>query len=117
LPGLKAKETSEMVQNIDIVPTILEFLGEKKDLDGRSLMPLIKEGKKVRDEVLLFDGLANDVRAVRTGKRKLVVAKDKFCNLCKSSHHSGTEEYDLENDPQESKDVFSGSSELSKLMK
>jgi arylsulfatase A-like enzyme len=117
LPGFKAKETNEMVQNVDIVPTLLEFIGDKKALDGRSLLPLIKEGKKVRDEVLLFDGLANDVRAVRTGKKKLIIAKDKFCNLCKASHHSGTEEYDLVKDPQESRDVFSGSSGLSELMK
>ena len=119
LPGVRAKETGEMVQNIDIVPTILDFLGDKpaKELDGKSLLPLIKNGTKVRDEVLLFDGLANDVRAVRTGKKKLVVAKDSFCNLCKSSHHHDTEEYDLANDPAETKNIFSGSSELSKSMR
>jgi arylsulfatase A-like enzyme len=119
LPGVKSKETSEMVQNIDIVPTILEFLGEKTapSLDGKSLIPLINTGTKVRDRVFLFDGLANDVRAVRTGNKKLIVAKDSFCNLCKSSHHHGTVEYDLSNDPEETKDTFSEGSELLKSMK
>ncbi len=119
LPGVKGKETSEMVQNIDIVPTILEFLSEKTApvFDGKSLIPLINTGAKVRDRVFLFDGLANDVRAVRTGNKKLIVAKDSFCNLCKSSHHHGTVEYDLSKDPEETKDIFSSDSELLKLMK
>jgi arylsulfatase A-like enzyme len=116
LPGLKGGETSEMVQNTDIVPTILDFIGEKKVLDGKSLLPLIKEGKRVRNEVLLFDGLANDVRAVRTYGKKLVVAKDNFCNLCKASHHNGSEEYDLEEDPKEAKNIFVGDSELMKYL-
>jgi arylsulfatase len=115
LPGVKGKETGEMVQNIDLVPTLLELFGEKnKDLDGRSLMPLIKEGKKIRDEVFIFDGLANDVKSVRTNDRKLIIAQDNFCNLCKASHHYGKEEYDLKNDPKEEKNVFSEKSSMLK---
>jgi arylsulfatase A-like enzyme len=45
LPGIKAGETSEMVQNTDIVPTIMDFMGERQELDGKSLLLLIKEGK------------------------------------------------------------------------
>jgi arylsulfatase A-like enzyme len=116
-PGISGKEISDMVQNTDIVPTILDFVGEKRSLDGKSLLPLIKEGRRVRKEILLFDAMANDVRAVRTYDRKLIVAKDNFCNLCKTSHHYGTEEYDLVNDPEESKSIFSGRSELLKLLK
>jgi arylsulfatase A-like enzyme len=116
LPGIGAKETSEMVQNTDIVPTILDFIGEKIELDGKSLMPLIKEGKRVRDEVLLVDALANDVKAVRTYDKKLIIAKDNFCNLCKADHHYNTEEYNLKKDPNEEKNVFSGKSELMKYL-
>jgi membrane-anchored protein YejM (alkaline phosphatase superfamily) len=118
LPGIDGKEIEDMVQNTDIVPTILDFIGERTAvLDGKSLLPLIKEGKRVRNEVLLFDAMANDVRAVRTYNRKLILAKDNFCNLCKSSHHYDTEEYDLLKDPDESKNVFSGKSELLKYLK
>jgi len=117
LPSLKGKEISEMVQNTDIVPTILDFLGEKIVLDGKSLLPLIKEGRKVRSKILLFDGLANDVKAVRTEGRKLIVAKDNFCNLCKASHHYDVEEYDLVKDPQEKRNIFSDKSELLKYFK
>lgn len=112
LPGMAGRDVSEMVQNTDIVPTLLNFMGEERKLDGYSLIPLIKEGKKVRSEVLLFDAMANDVRAVRTETKKLIVAKDNFCNLCKSTHHYGTEEYDLIKDPNEEKNIFSGSSAL-----
>ena len=112
IPGVAPRETSELVQNTDIVPTILDLLGEKKRLDGKSLLPLMKEGKKVRKEILLFDGLANDVRAVRTEKRKLIVAYDKYCNLCKASHHEGKEEYNLVEDPSEEKNIFSEDSQL-----
>ncbi len=114
IPGIKGKETSEMVQNTDIVPTLIELLGDKETakLDGKSLMPLIKEGKKVHSEVFLFDALANKVKAVRTETRKLIIAEDNFCNLCKSSHHSASEEYDLVVDPKEERNVFSADSEM-----
>lgn len=112
IPGMKGKKINEMVQNIDIVPTILHLLNEKMSLDGKSLMPLIQHGIKIRDEVLLFDGLANDVKAVRTYSKKLIVATDNYCNLCKASHHIGVEEYDLSEDPHEINNVFGGQSEL-----
>jgi len=117
LPGLKGKEINELVQNTDIVPTILDFMGEKEALDGHSLLPLIKDGKKIRNEVTLVDAFANEVKAVRTDKKKLITATDNFCNMCKASHHYGTEEYDLVKDPLEKKNVFSGKSELLKYLK
>jgi arylsulfatase A-like enzyme len=112
IPGIESREVSEMVQNIDIVPTILEFMGEKVELDGTSLIKTMKSGGKVRDEVLLFDAFAKNVRAVRTNERKLIVAKENYCSMCKSSHHSGSEEYDISTDPKETRNVFSGNSEL-----
>lgn len=117
LPGMKAGETNEMVQNTDIVPTILDFMNEKQELDGKSLIPLMKEGKTARDEVTLVDAFANDVRAVRTDGKKLIVAKDNFCNMCKASHHNGMEEYNLSKDPGETRNTFSGKSELLEHLK
>ncbi len=117
LPGIDGKITNEMVQNVDIVPTILDFMGERKKVDGKSLIPLIKTGKKVRSEVTLVDAFASDVKCIRTETKKLIFAKDGFCNMCKSSHHHGYEEYDLSKDPNESKNVFSGESELSRFLK
>lgn len=119
LPGFKGKEIDELVQNVDIIPTILDYLGEKKEknLDGKSLIPLIKKGKKVRDKVFLFDAVSKDVKAVRTNKTKFVLAKDASCLICKSQHHREKEEYDLEKDPEESKNIYSRTSKLMKFLK
>lgn len=118
LPGFEKKEITEFVQNIDIVPTILDYLNLKSEekLDGESLLPLIKNNIPIRDKIITYDGLCEDIKAVRTKNKKLIIAKNNFCNLCKASHHAKFEEYDLENDPQETKNIFSGDSELMKYL-
>lgn len=124
LPGIKEREINELVQNIDIVPTLMDFLKEKnpKDIDGISMLPMIKTKKNhkikaIRNKIFAFDGLAEDIKAVRTKKRKLIIAKNNLCYLCKSGHHKGKEEYDLENDPAEMKNIYSGKSKLEKFFK
>lgn len=117
LPGFKAKEVTELVQNIDLSPTILDYLGLEieHEFDGKSLLPLVKNDQPVRDKIFSFDGLCADIIAVRTKNRKLIIAKDNFCNLCKASHHEKIEEYDLDKDPQEATNIYSGKNELMKL--
>jgi arylsulfatase A-like enzyme len=105
-PGVAAGEVHEMVQNTDIVPTLMDYMGVKIKLDGRSLMPLIRGGHEVRNEAYFFDAFANDVTAVRTGDRKRITSKDGYCNMCKTSHHSGVEEYDLADDPTETRNIY-----------
>ncbi len=114
IPGIEKKELEGLTQHVDIVPTLLEYLGfeKKENLDGKSLIPLIKEGVQIREKILAFDGLCNDVVAVRTKNRKLISTKDSFCNLCKGSHHEKFEEYDLEKDPEELNNIYSGESDL-----
>lgn len=118
LPGIESKEINELVQNVDIIPTILEYLkdntGEK--FDGMSLVPLITKGEKTRDKVFSWDGLSADIKMIRTNDKKLIVAKNNTCNLCKSSHHKEIEEYNLLKDPQETRNVYSGKSELMKFL-
>jgi len=119
LPGFGKHEISELTQHVDILPTILELLNFKtsEKFDGTSLMPLIKNNSPVREVVFAFDGLCNDIRTVRNKKRKLILAKDNFCNLCKGSHHGKIEEYDLEKDPGETNNIYSGKSEIEKYLK
>ena len=74
--------------------------------DGKSCLPLIKNGHKIRDKIFSFDGLCEDIRAVRTNNKKLIVAKNNFCNLCKGSHHKNVEEYDLRSDSGENVDIY-----------
>lgn len=109
MPGFRNIQVNEMVQNIDIIPTILDYMDEKTNLnlDGISMTSLIKTGVPIRKKILAFDGLAEDVKAVRTKNKKSIISKNKKCYLCKSSHHQDTEEYDLENDPNELENIYS----------
>jgi arylsulfatase A-like enzyme len=118
LPGLGKQEINKFSQHVDIIPTILDYLkfDINTNFDGTSLLPLIKNNITVREKIFAFDGLCNDIKAVRTKNRKLIIAKDNFCNLCKASHHEPIEEYDLENDPEETKNIYSKKSELMKFL-
>jgi len=79
-------------QHIDLLPTILEIIGAPThalDIDGQSLLPLLK-GETIRN--ILFMEHTNIQRAVRTEKWKLI-----------SDMLRGTLElYDVQNDPLES---------------
>ena len=115
LPGFEKKEIEGFAQNTDIAPTILELLGEGKDaktwqFDGKSMVNLIKNNEKIRDKVFFFDGLSKNVKGIRTKDKKVILAKNPQCYLCKSSHHQVKEEYDLARDPQEEKNICSRSS-------
>lgn len=117
LPGFSG-EVKGFAQNVDIAPTLLEYLGlEKKEMDGVSMIPLIKDGKEIRDKVFSVDGLAGYIRSVRTEDRKLIVCDKPECNLCKSKHHDEKEEYDLEKDPGEKKNVYLKNSPLERFLK
>lgn len=80
-PGMGTPRTfPEMVQSIDIMPTLLDLLGiEKPDMDGRSWMPLINgEQQENRDYIINnVNGVANGnqwpMRVVQTKKSALIV--------------------------------------------
>lgn len=97
-PGLKV---SQMVQNIDIAPTILEFAGlEAPDyMDGRSFLPLLEEKEIPWREVILYEYFwerpfpyTPTLHGIRTDRYKYI-------------HYYGiwdTDEfYDLQSDPEE----------------
>jgi len=117
-PENEVQEVTEFVQNIDIIPTILDYLKleTEEEFDGKSFLSLIKNNQPIRDKIISVDGLCEDIKAVRTKNKKLIIAKDNFCNLCKASHHKEIEEYDLEKDPEEKNNIYSGKSELRKFI-
>ena len=102
-PELAPKEIGQFVQNVDIVPTIVDYLNFQTDqkFDGKSLLRLIKNDLAVREDVLSIDGLCEDIKSIRTKNMKIILAKNNFCHLCESHHHKDVEEYDLEKDPEE----------------
>ena len=91
-----------VAQNLDIVPTILDYLRlpfDPDDLDGRSLRPLIEDDRPVHRYVFAAQGT---MRAVSDGRFKLV-------------HDLETERsrlYFLETDPEETLDVAASHPEI-----
>ncbi|MFW5866522.1 MAG: sulfatase [Armatimonadota bacterium] len=114
LPGGASGEvTEEMIEQVDVMPTILEALGVEQPpgVQGRSMLPLLRgdQGASGRDSVLMQERQAPDLAArgldpdritqwaVRTHDWKLV-------------HYPGEdfgELYDLRNDPGEFRNVWS----------
>lgn len=83
----------QLVTNADIAPTILDAAGARpagRVQDGRSLLPLLRDGRREWGRDLLFEGVGTTFDAIRTYRYKLV------------QHASGEQElYDLERDPHE----------------
>jgi len=90
--GQGGKVVSDIVQNIDIYPTILELTGTQKPdnikLHGDSLVPLLK-GKKANGENIAHTS-AKGSHGVVTDKYRFTVMED-----------GSRELYDLESDPDE----------------
>ena len=105
MPKIKPIEVHQQVRSIDFMPTILDALDiptdpEFEQLDGESLMPLIK-GKETQEKIA-YSETGNpfnqrkppkepNTMSVRTSKWKFIYNK----------HNNTKELYDLENDPSE----------------
>jgi len=97
IPGVGARTVPVPVQNLDIVPTVLDYLGFGTGgdaLEGRSLRPLLEEGAKAPAE--LQYALQGTFRSASDGRHKLI-----------QDLATGTASlYDLEADPGEQADVL-----------
>lgn len=97
IPGVDARTVSLPVQNLDLVPTILDYLGIGTGgytLDGRSLKPILDEDSKAPGE--LQYALQGTFRSASDGRYKLI-----------QDLAAGTASlYDLEADPGEKTDVL-----------
>ena len=114
LPGVMGKMIDNLVSSIDIAPTVLDHLGEdKKEVDGKSLLPLAFGKEDHRDHVISVDGFCKDRMAIRTKDRKFILNKNPVCYLCGSKHSTKElEEFDLNLDKNELTNVFSEDSML-----
>jgi len=102
IPNLPSKRINELVQTMDISATILEILEHTNiKIDGKSLINLIKTGKRVRKEVLLHDGFCDLRTGIRTKTKKTIFSERGKCYLCGAVHGKGKEEYDLIKNPEE----------------
>ncbi|MEJ2629375.1 MAG: sulfatase, partial [bacterium] len=104
------KRIKGFVQHIDLMPTLYEILGKRyseQDFDGISLFPLIKEEKKIRDQVFMEESYMQRKAALRNEQYKYIWALDDkgWCNYCQKVHVGIEELYNLEKDPQELQDI------------
>jgi arylsulfatase A-like enzyme len=94
-----ARRIEAMVELTDIMPTVLELIGEPlpEGLDGRTLVPLMRgERHDHRDAVLLSECTWQAKRALRTPRWKYIRCYDPGIYP-----RSGPELYDLRADPAE----------------
>jgi arylsulfatase A-like enzyme len=117
---LKNKEIPDQVRHVDFLPTILEHLKIKTDnsfekFDGVSLVPLLSE--KPFEEQFAYTETANplhekappkkpNTKSVRTSKWKLIV----------NEYNNSKELYNLENDPNELKNLIGKNLEIETIL-
>jgi len=118
VPGLPGKTVYELTQTIDVVPTLLELLkDQRQDIDGRSLLRIMKGGEEIRNTVMFFDGYAQKAYGIRSKKEKMILRDNSRCYLCGAFHGKNKEMYDLEKDPEELNEIYTEKNELEHLLK
>lgn len=112
-PGLnKGQIISEPVRNLDIVPTILDFLEIKPDsklleqIDGKSLLPLIN-GESTHH----VDYIITEKEVKGTGKIRVSI-RDKKWKYIMDGLKQKKELYDLTSDPEEKDNIISTEHEI-----
>ena len=102
LPGIEPKRFNGITSTVDIAPTIADFLNnEKINTSGKSLIPLIKQKKIAKREIISVDGFCDNRIATRTLTKKTIVSTKGNCYICGAIHGTEKEIYDLKNDPEE----------------
>jgi len=100
---IKGKLVKGMVRTVDIVPTLLDLLGiqeDRFDFDGKSLVPVIKNGFSEGKE-----GYSEDLFEAR-GKGALQSIRSDGFKFIRNLTLGIEEYYDLEEDPQEQNNII-----------
>lgn len=119
----EAKKVNGLVQHTDLAPTLYEFLNIKyKDyeLDGASLMPLIRgEKREIRHFAFNEESYVQRKIGFRTKKLKYIFSPDGvgMCNYCQRVHGGEEELYNLEVDPEEKVNIAAESKVVSDEMR
>jgi arylsulfatase A-like enzyme len=105
------KNIQGLVQHVDLVPTVCDFLGiddENLGCDGTSVRPMINnEEQGIRDFVFFEESYVQRKIGVRNKTHKYIYAPDGsgMCNYCQKVHAGVEELYDLERDPEEAHNI------------
>jgi len=120
----RGKRIANLVQHVDIMPTILDILKTKSDrvtLDGKSLVPLLlEEDKLIRPAIYVEEADLERKLAIRTSNYKYIYAPSKseaVCKECGRIHGALEELYDLQKDPSENHNIAEFQPEIVKNLK
>lgn len=106
----KGRRIKGFVQHVDILPTILDLLNISKKciFEGKSMLPLMEEGKEIHSEVYAEEAYTERKMAIRTRKYKYIYApslNEALCRYCNRIHGGLEELYDLDSDPEEERNI------------
>jgi arylsulfatase A-like enzyme len=117
IPGLPANSYNGLTSAIDMMPTVLDLMGQKgpDNIEGRSLLPMIKNPKKTSYEQIFSSssfvnagGVDNSVDGVTRLAEKAsmaTVTTDEW-TLLYDIEPGGSELYNLKTDPKQEKNVI-----------
>jgi len=121
VPMLKGRVVEDIVQHLDIAPTILDFLRIQKprSYQGRSLIPLIKryEGhEEKKEEGVISETLHNHGRIPIDGKgHRLISYRTREWKFIYNEENNHCELYNLEDDPNETENIYKEEREMAKI--
>jgi arylsulfatase A-like enzyme len=109
-PGIQPRRVAATASLVDVMPTVLEFVGAPvPKVDGTSLMPALIGSKAIADHQTYSESMyparfgRQPVRALRDGRYKLIDAVDRQL-------------FDLDRDPLETRDLASERAPLAAAM-
>jgi arylsulfatase A-like enzyme len=119
--GIPSTRATGLVQHFDLVPTVLDVLGEPNDIDatGGSLLPMVRGSKPTEakgppyEHVFVEERHTRSARALRGERYKLVDTVDGSpeCRYCETTHTALPALYDLKSDPDEQENLLDGEDE------
>jgi arylsulfatase A-like enzyme len=120
LPGLEAegKILNNQVRLIDILPTLLDYLGLKNDspMQGTSLLELIRTGERADDPPAIIEYTAHgpEQKAVRMNGYKYIYTENPDESKSKITFRDIPRYslFDMKNDPGEKNNIYSENKEL-----
>ncbi len=113
-PEYRGKIIDALVQHIDLMPLLLEFLGIKYEppvpWDGLNIIDILEYGKHNLRTILYAEEAHTERKyMIRMGKYKYITAlkpEDAICRYCNIVHGGVEELYDLEKDPREEENLI-----------
>ncbi len=110
-PGIKNSRIKNLVQSIDIMPTVLDSLNitGPSNLQGVSLLPLVREGKNVNSYAYSEGGVNGEIKAI--------IGEDLKWKYIYNVEDKNEELYDLENDPSEQNNLINERPEIAENLR